>query len=65
MMSIRNLHIAFVSHIFQSDKTPEELLQEYFTMVEWATAIARQGVKVSVVQLFVITQTIVKVDVNY
>ncbi len=65
MMSLRNLHIAFVSHIFQFDKTPEELLQEYFTMVEWATAIARQGVKVSVVQRYVKTQTLVKDEVNY
>ncbi|OJJ15171.1 hypothetical protein BKI52_39590 [marine bacterium AO1-C] len=62
---ISDVHVAFVSHVFHSKKTPEELLEEYFTIVEWVTAIFQQGVKVSVIYRYSRNYQITKEGVHY
>jgi len=60
-----NLHVAFVSHVFQPQKTPEELLIDYFTTVEWVTSISKLGVQVSVIYRYHKDYHITKEGINY
>ena len=46
-------------------KTPNDLLDRYFTLTEWSGAVAGAGAEVSVVQRFHTAASIVRVGVRY
>jgi glycosyltransferase involved in cell wall biosynthesis len=47
------LRIVQANAVYDADaKTPNDLLDRYFTLTEWSTAVARAGAEVSVVQRF-------------
>ena len=48
-----------------SAKTPNDLLDRYFTLTEWSTAVAAAGAEVSVVQRFHTAATIERDGIRY
>lgn len=60
------LRIVQANAVYDADaKTPDDLLDRYFTLTEWSTAVARAGAEVSVVQRFHTSATIERDGIRY
>jgi len=60
------LRIVQANAVYDADaKTPNDLLDRYFTLTEWSTAVARAGADVSVVQRFHTAATVRRDGIRY
>jgi glycosyltransferase involved in cell wall biosynthesis len=60
------LRIVQANPVYDADaKTPNDLLDRYFTLTEWSTAVAGAGAAVSVVQRFHATATVERDGIRY
>jgi len=60
------MRIVQANAVYDADaKTPNDLLDRYFTLTEWSTAVARAGADVSVVQRFHTAATVRRDGIRY
>ena len=60
------LRIVQANAVYDADaKSPNDLLDRYFTLTEWSSAVARAGAEVSVVQRFHTAATIERDGIRY
>jgi glycosyltransferase involved in cell wall biosynthesis len=60
------MRIVQANAVYDADaKTPNDLLDRYFTLTEWSTAVARAGAEVSVVQRFHTATTVERDGIRY
>jgi glycosyltransferase involved in cell wall biosynthesis len=60
------MRIVQVNPVYDADaKTPNDLLNRYFTLTEWSTAVARAGAEVTVAQRFHTTATVERDGIRY